>query len=277
METIMWRKHKVSDMPLILIDGGYFVGRFEKHWSRYSNKKNMRYWWNQAQERHITKDELFDHLKRILSYDIGYLNMRIGEMFFPRKVVVCYDGIYGRRPRGSRYPEYKMNRRGDILADKHKGIDVRKRIKQCGYDPRKIQEFWSFEYDEMMEADDIIAQICLDCPPDDEVIVMTKDKDLFQLLEFPHVKIHDFTKFYTVEDFKRDFGVEPNQYLDLKSLAGDPSDNIPGIKGIGIKKGAKLLREYGTIEMIPEDILSREQKEEVELWKRISRVPYHIT
>ena len=63
----------------------------------------------------------------------------------------------------------------------------------------------------------------------------------------------------------------------ILELAGDPSDNIPGIKGIGIKKGAKLLREYGTIEMIPEDILSHEQKEEVELWKRISRVPYHIT
>ena len=276
-KSIIWRELEVLDMPLILIDGGYFVGRFEKHWSRYSKKKNMRYWWNKGKERHITKDELMANLKRILSYDIGYLNMRIQEMMFPRKVVVCYDGIYGRRTRGSRYPEYKMNRRGDVKSDKHKGIDVRKRIKQCGYDPHNIQEYWSYEYDELMEADDIIARICYDCPTDDEIIVMTKDKDLFQLMVLPNVKIHDFTKFYTVDDFKEEFGIEPHQYLDFKALAGDSSDNIPGVKGIGLKTASKLLQKYGTIEEIPYDIISEDKREEINLWKRISKIPYHIT
>ena len=154
---------------------------------------------------------------------------------------------------------------------------MRKRIKQCGFDPHNIQEYWSYEYDELMEADDIIARICFDCPTDDEIIVMTKDKDLFQLMVLPNIKIHDFTKFYTVDDFKEEFGIEPHQYLDLKALAGDSSDNIPGVKGIGLKTASKLLQKYGTIEEIPYDIIGEDKREEINLWKRISKIPYHIT
>ena len=262
-------------MATILIDGGYFVGRFENHWNRHTKKKNMRYWWEQGKQRNITKEELFGHLNRIFSYDMTYLHMKISEMNFPRRVIVCYDGIYGRRPRGSAYPDYKKNRRGGVSANEHKGIDVRERIVKCGYDPHALDDYWSYEYDDYMEADDLIAELCSAFPRNEDIVVMTKDRDLYQLLEHPNVRIHNFTKFITVEDFESEYGIEPKQFLDLKSLAGDKSDNIPGIKGVGPKTAAKWLRKYGCIEDIPLDLIDEESKESLKLWKRICSIPYH--
>ena len=261
-------------MGTVLIDGGYFVGRFEKHWSRHG-KKNMRYWWEAGKRREITKEELFSHLNRIFSYDISYLRMRINEMDFPCRVIVCYDGVYGRRPRGNLYAEYKMNRRGSVEAHQHKGIDVRERIIKCGYDPNALDLWWSSDYDELMEADDLIAELCNALPRSEEIVVMSKDQDLFQLLELENVRIHDFTKMITREDFIEKFGILPEQYVDYKALAGDASDNIPGVKGIGGKTARKLLRKYGDLDSIPEEELKGYSRENIEIWRRITQIPYH--
>ena len=132
-------------------------------------------------------------------------------MDFPCRVIVCYDGVYGRRPRGNLYAEYKMNRRGSVEAHQHKGIDVRERIIKCGYDPNALELWWSSDYDELMEADDLIAELCNALPRSEEIVVMSKDQDLFQLLELENVRIHDFTKMITREDFIEKFGILPEQ------------------------------------------------------------------
>lgn len=237
----------------------------------------MRYWWEAGKRREITKEELFDHLHRIFSYDLSYLNMRINEMDIPRRVIVCYDGVYGRRPRGAIYPQYKMNRRGTVEAHQHKGIDVRERIVKCGYDPNALQDWWSSDYDEVMEADDLIAELCYALPDSEEIVVMTKDQDLFQLLAMDNVKIHDFTKMITKESFVERYGIEPEQYVDFKALAGDASDNIPGVKGIGGKTARKLLNEYGDLDSIPDEELKGAERSKVELWRTLTRIPYHRT
>ena len=126
-----------------------------------------------------------------------------------------------------------------------------------------------------MKSDDLIAELCSAFPRNEDIVVKTKDRDLYQLLEHPNVRIHNFTKFITVEDFESEYGIEPKQFLDLKSLAGDKSDNIPGIKGVGPKTAAKWLREYGCIEDIPLDLIDEESKESLKLWKRICSIPYH--
>ncbi len=262
-------------MATLLIDGGYFVGRFEKHWWKNPRRKNMKYWWEQGKKHLISKEERDNHLHRLFSYDLGYLQMKINELGFVSEIIVCYDGIYGRRPRGAVYPEYKQNRRGGVLATEHKGIDVRERIKKTLHNPDALVLGWKALYDENMEADDLIGEYCLNAPESEDIIVMSKDKDLLQLMCMPNVEIHDFTNLITKKMFLEEHGVEPEQYLDLKALAGDKSDNIPGIKGVGLKTAAKYLTEYGRIEDFPPEILNAEDLIMVKKWKSISKLPFH--
>ncbi|NLV88180.1 MAG: DNA polymerase I, partial [Tissierellia bacterium] len=89
----------------------------------------------------------------------------------------------------------------------------------------------------------------------DEIILVTGDKDYLQLAK-DKTKVLITRKGITeLEEFDRDkviekYGITPEQLIDLKGLMGDPSDNIPGVPGIGEKTGLKLLKEYDTIENI---------------------------
>jgi len=85
------------------------------------------------------------------------------------------------------------------------------------------------------------------------VVILSGDADLFQLLRYPDVRIHNFRKEITAEDVEEKYGVQPDYFADWKALAGDSSDNIPGVHGIGEKKAATLLKQYGSIENIPSD------------------------
>ena len=68
------------------------------------------------------------------------------------------------------------------------------------------------------------------------------------------VRIYDpmKNKFISEEDVKNKFGVKPNKVIDVQSLAGDSSDNVPGVPGIGVKTAAELINKYGTLEKLLE-------------------------
>ena len=105
---------------------------------------------------------------------------------------------------------------------------------------------------EGFEADDIIATLVQRLRGKDlRIVVVTGDKDMFQLVD-GDVVIYDHAKNreYTAEDVKERFGVAPAYIADLIALAGDPSDNIPGVPGIGPKTAARLIEEFGTVEGI---------------------------
>ncbi len=262
-------------MTTILIDGGYFVGRFEKHWFHNPRRKNMKYWWEQRKMNKITFEERDANLHRLFNYDLTYLQMKIAEMHTLCKVIVCYDGIYGRRPRGALYPEYKQNRRGGVIATEHKGIDVRHKIKKVKHDPEGLVLGWEYLYDDNKEADDLIAELCYSLPDDEEIIIMSKDGDLIQMMALPNVSLHDFTEMVSEDSIKEKYGITSSQYLDFKALAGDKSDNIPGVVGIGNKTAAKYLSEHGEISNFPNDLLSESDVERTNLWKRVSKLPFH--
>ena len=112
---------------------------------------------------------------------------------------------------------------------------------------------------EPYEADDIIgtfAKKALEDPEFDATII-SSDKDLLQLInEEVNVKLlkqKDYI-YYDEATFKKDYGFPPINMIDYKALAGDPSDNIPGVKGIGDKTAITLLKEYQTIENIYDNI-----------------------
>ncbi len=126
---------------------------------------------------------------------------------------------------------------------------------------RKILDAMGIKYLELepYEADDIIGTLAkmADLDPEYDATIISSDRDLLQLISsVVDVKLLKQTGYikYNPETFKNDYGIDPIKIIDLKSLAGDASDNIPGVKGIGEKTALKLLQEYGSLENIYENI-----------------------
>lgn len=137
---------------------------------------------------------------------------------------------------------------------------------------------------EGVEADDVAASIAkLAQAHGDEAVVLTSDKDLFQILS-PHIKImrpikHGVSRaeIYDTKTFTEEYGFPPSSMADYLALYGDSSDNIKGVKGIGDVTAKKLLAEYPTIEAIfsalpelPKKYRTLLQTEEMDsiIWRR---------
>lgn len=108
------------------------------------------------------------------------------------------------------------------------------------------------------EADDLIGTM-VNKHPEKEIIILTSDKDMLQLINSNTTVLlmkKGITEMDLVDEevLKADYGLTPSQVIDLKGLMGDPSDNIPGIKGVGEKTALKLLEQYKTFEGVYENV-----------------------
>lgn len=157
----------------------------------------------------------------------------------PDDEFICVFDAHRKNWRNDIYPEYKMNRDAtphDLAAQ----IEItRDAVRAMGMPCLVVPD---------VEADDVIATLAQkQCP----TRIISSDKDLMQLLS-PCVFMFDTMKdqeFRAPEVFEK-FGVRPDQMIDCQSLIGDSSDNVPGVHGIGPKKAAELLAEFGTLENI---------------------------
>ncbi|CAN5659130.1 hypothetical protein BH20CHL7_BH20CHL7_14790 [soil metagenome] len=139
------------------------------------------------------------------------------------------------------------------------------------------------------EADDVIGTITaqLDGRDDLETTIVTVDLDMLQLVT-PRVRLMttrsgvENTIMYDVARIEERFGLRPDQMIDYKALKGDPSDNIPGVPGVGEKTAAKLIREYEDLatlyaridEVTPEKLREklREHREQVHMGQDLSTI-----
>lgn len=124
---------------------------------------------------------------------------------------------------------------------------------------------------EGFEADDIIATISRMAPkkqimPGIETVILSGDADVFQLID-SNTKVYSLRKgvkntfLYDLEKVKEKYeGLTPSQLPDFKGLRGDPSDNIPGVRGIGEKTGIKLIKEFKNLENLYKEIEERTEK-----------------
>ena len=171
----------------------------------------------------------------------GFVSM-LGKLMreeSPDLIAVAFDprgGSFRRRI----YPDYKANRDAqpeDLTAQIPL---VREVVEAFGIPLLEVEDF---------EADDVIATLTAQAPEDVQVSIISTDKDLMQLVS-ERVQLVDTVKDrrFGPGDVEARFGVPPEQMLDLRSLVGDPSDNIPGVKGIGEKGAAKLIGEWGSLE-----------------------------
>jgi DNA polymerase-1 len=171
----------------------------------------------------------------------GFTNMllKILREHKPTYLAVVLDSK-GPTMRHEKFPQYKANR--PPMPDE---LSVQlPRIEQV------IREFHIPAIrKEGVEADDIIATLVHQCAEDvDNTIIISSDKDLMQLVS-PRVRMLDTMKdrLVGVDEVREKFGVEPDQVRYVLALAGDSSDNIPGVSGVGIKTAGKLIASYGTL------------------------------
>ena len=118
------------------------------------------------------------------------------------------------------------------------------------------------------EADDVIGTITsqLDPHEDLETTIVTVDLDMLQLVT-PRVRLMttrsgvENTVMYDVDRIDERFGLRPDQMIDYKALKGDPTDNIPGVPGVGEKTAAKLIREFGDLDVAVQPDRRRQARE----------------
>ncbi len=147
----------------------------------------------------------------------------------------------------------RKNFRNDIYVDykANRGEAPEDLIPQFEYFRKSVEAF-NLPSIEMLnyEADDLIAtytdQIL---KRGAKVTIVSSDKDFMQLFK-KNVRIFDpiKNKILNLDDVKNKFGVEPNMIIDVQALVGDPSDNVPGVPGIGVKTAAELINHYKTLE-----------------------------
>ncbi len=139
------------------------------------------------------------------------------------------------------YPQYKMNRSetpADLIAQ---GQMIQSGLITMGIPVLCIPG---------VEADDVIATLATqNCTQTDATRIITSDKDLMQLVS-DCVYLYDGMKQREIRepDVLEKFGVKPTQVIDVQSLMGDSSDNVPGVPGIGPKKAAELINQFGTLD-----------------------------
>jgi DNA polymerase-1 len=131
-----------------------------------------------------------------------------------------------------------------------------------------------------VEADDVIATLTTQAADQGiDVVIVTGDRDSYQLVRDPHVKVlynkrgvSDYALYDEAGIADRCLGVTPAQYLDYASLRGDTSDNLPGVPGIGEKTAAKLIVTYGGLEGVYEHLDELPPKQKVNLADARDRV-----
>lgn len=162
----------------------------------------------------------------------------------PRYVAAAFD--VGKSFRASEYPGYKATR--PKLAE-----DLKSQIGRV----RELCEALGIPViaQEGFEADDLLGALAKQAGDRGiETIIVTGDTDTFQLVN-PRTQVQIFLRLgepalYDAKAIEERYALQPKQLIDLKALRGDPSDNIPGIPGIGDKTATRLLQQYGSVEEI---------------------------
>ena len=184
----------------------------------------------------------------IINAVYGYCNSIIDlyQKLKPEQIIAVFD-TKAKTFRSKIYKDYKANREAPppelipqfpIVREATDALGI-PRIEMDGY-----------------EADDIIATYTKEAEKNGvTVTIVSRDKDLMQLVN-KTTKMYDPYKneLVGIKEVKEKFGVDPSKMIDLQAVAGDSSDNIPGVSGIGVKIGAELINRFGNLENLLSNI-----------------------
>ena len=182
----------------------------------------------------------------------GFTSMLINQLRDeqPTHIGVAFD-VSRQTFRKEKYPEYKEGR--SATPDEFRGqIDITKEVLAAlGITVLAEAGF---------EADDLIATLATQAENEGyRVLVVTGDRDALQLVSddvtvlYPIKGVSELTRF-TPEAVENKYGLTPTQYPDFAALRGDPSDNLPGIPGVGEKTATKWIAEYGSLQSLVDNV-----------------------
>ena len=218
-------------MKLLILDGNSVINR------AYFGVKPL-----------ATREGLYTHAI------YGFLNIldRMEKEEQPDAVCVAFD-LHGPTFRHLKYDGYKATRHG-MPEELAMQMPVMKDVLRAMNIPIYECQGW--------EADDVIGTVGRICSGNGwECVIVTGDRDSLQLIdENVHVKLviskpgQTTATLYTEEKFREEYGFEPKKMVDLKSLMGDSSDNIPGVAGVGPKTATDLLLKFGSLDGVYQNI-----------------------
>ena len=180
----------------------------------------------------------------------GFANM-MNKIILEEKpiyIIVAFDK--GKTFRHEKYKDYKAGR-----------MEMPEELKLQFPKAKELLDLMGIKHYEIdnYEADDIIGTFSKYCEENDNYdgLIISSDKDLLQLVSnvvsIKLLKSKDYIR-YNKDSFYNEYNIYPINVIDLKSLMGDPSDNIPGVKGIGEKTALKLLQDYKTLDGVYKNI-----------------------
>ena len=181
-------------------------------------------------------------------YGLVTMLLGIANNFKPDYIIACYD-LPGKTFRHEAYDDYKSGRgktEDELIAQLQRSRDI------CDAFNIPIYDTPGFEADDMLGT--IVHQ--LRDRRDLEIVIASGDMDTLQLVEGEHVRVYTLRKgikdtiIYDEDAVRERYGFDPKLMIDYKGLRGDPSDNIPGIPGIGEKSATTLISTFGSIEDI---------------------------
>ena len=170
---------------------------------------------------------------------------KVIKEFNPAFIVACFD-FPAKTFRHEKFKDYKAKRPSTPKDLLHQIFITKEALKSFNV---------PFFEKEGFEADDLIGTIIKKAPSHLKKIIISGDSDLFQLLK-NNVKIYFLKKgvkntiLYDEKKFREEYQIFPIQLIDFKSLVGDASDNVPGVKGIGKETALQLLKKYHSLENV---------------------------
>ena len=173
---------------------------------------------------------------------VGY----VLKQFQPDRCVIVFDGIGGSMKRRAIYSEYKEHRKTKVRLNRiyentslnDEEISMKKQLQRLviylGSLPVNVISL------DNVEADDTIAYLALDSFKDWNSIIMSSDKDFLQIVN-DHIRVWSPTKkrLYGPQDVLNEYGISSQNFVYFRALCGDDSDNIPGVRGCGLKTVVK--------------------------------------
>ena len=204
--------------------------------------------------------------------------LKLGNKFKTNRFVYCLDGNGdGRNRRKQLYPDYKFKRTEKTEEE------------------RKIDNFFYKKFDEViehlkelghknilsspgLEADDVIAAFLLkNSELQKASIIVSSDNDFYQLLNIcKGMYLSSKGVLYTEKDFFLEWGLTPDEWKKVKSIAGCAGDSVPGVPGVGYKTAAKFIRGELSGKKY-EKIVSDEFSETIKLAKKLTNLPFKGT
>ena len=177
----------------------------------------------------------------------GYLDMtaRLIGSRSPEECMHVYDHDWRPAARVASYAGYKAQRPPDPDGLPEQFDTLREVLDALG-----LPQAWAIDW----EAEDAIGSIAEAAPAGDRIEIVTGDRDLLQLVRDPAVRVlftlRGVTQLHEFDEagVREKYGVPPDRYAEFATLRGDPSDGLPGVRGVGEKTARELVRAYPSIE-----------------------------